>query len=232
MPRLSLCPVAHPADVTATMRARRRKDGPRTWYPPCNANGLRPPPRCIGGNHAHETRTLALRWRACAALLAHHRPARRGGRDRADSANRSDSGEGRPINGMPANGQTWNLSCEYAATSAATAYYGQTIAQYNFATDIGFDANPNIGFRGSLLTGAMGRHDRLRHLPRADPQRPHRAWLRATRTASAPTPICSAPPSARITRSSSGWTSHPTMRRAIRVRRTAKRTCSSPTSTR
>ena len=59
------------------------------------------------------------------------------------------------INGMPANGQTWNLSCEYAATSAATAYYGQTIAQQTFATDIGFDANPNIGFRGSL-TGQWG----------------------------------------------------------------------------
>jgi uncharacterized protein YvpB len=54
------------------------------------------------------------------------------------------------IDGMPANGQWWNLSCEYAATSAATAYYGKAISQQTFADDIGFDPNPNIGFRGNL----------------------------------------------------------------------------------
>jgi uncharacterized protein YvpB len=59
------------------------------------------------------------------------------------------------IDGMPAVGQWWNLSCEYAATSAATAYYGTTVTQQTFADDIGFDANPNIGFRGRL-TGPWG----------------------------------------------------------------------------
>lgn len=54
------------------------------------------------------------------------------------------------IDGMPAMGQWWNLSCEYAATSAATAFYGKTITQQTFVDDIGFDANPNIGFRGRL----------------------------------------------------------------------------------
>lgn len=54
------------------------------------------------------------------------------------------------IAGMPAIGQWWNLSCEYAATSAATAYYGKTISQATFADDIGYDPNPNIGFRGRL----------------------------------------------------------------------------------
>jgi uncharacterized protein YvpB len=48
---------------------------------------------------------------------------------------------------MPANGQVWNLSCEYAATAAVTAYYGRTIAQQTFADD--------IGFRGRL-TGPWG----------------------------------------------------------------------------
>ena len=54
------------------------------------------------------------------------------------------------IDGMPALGQWWNLSCEYAATSAATAFYGATISQQTFADDIGFDPNPNIAFRGRL----------------------------------------------------------------------------------
>lgn len=54
------------------------------------------------------------------------------------------------INHFPLMGQWWNLSCEYAATSAATAYFGKTIGQDAFVTMIGFDANPNKGFRGDL----------------------------------------------------------------------------------
>lgn len=54
------------------------------------------------------------------------------------------------IAAMPAQGQIWNLSCEYAATAAATAYYGKMVSQGTMADDIGFDANPNIGFRGRL----------------------------------------------------------------------------------
>jgi uncharacterized protein YvpB len=51
---------------------------------------------------------------------------------------------------FPLMGQWWNLSCEYAATSAATAYFGNTISQGAFVNMIGFDANPNKGFRGDL----------------------------------------------------------------------------------
>lgn len=54
------------------------------------------------------------------------------------------------IEGMPLVGQTWNLTCEYAAASAATAYYGQIITQQAFVDVIGFNANPNKGFRGRL----------------------------------------------------------------------------------
>ncbi|HEY8291425.1 MAG TPA: C39 family peptidase [Thermomicrobiales bacterium] len=54
------------------------------------------------------------------------------------------------IQGMPIVGQWWNLTCEYAATSAATAYYGEAITQQEFVEEIGFDANPNKGFRGRL----------------------------------------------------------------------------------
>jgi len=54
------------------------------------------------------------------------------------------------IEHFPLMGQWWNLSCEYAATSAATAYFGKTISQDAFVNMIGFDANPNKGFRGDL----------------------------------------------------------------------------------
>jgi len=54
------------------------------------------------------------------------------------------------IKNFPLAGQWWNLSCEYAATSAATAYFDKPISQSAFATLIGFDANPNKGFRGNL----------------------------------------------------------------------------------
>lgn len=54
------------------------------------------------------------------------------------------------IPGMPIVSQWWNLTCEYAATSAATALYGQAITQQEFVDAIGFDANPNKGFRGRL----------------------------------------------------------------------------------
>ena len=51
---------------------------------------------------------------------------------------------------FPLAGQWWNLSCEYAAASAATKYFNNQISQETFATKIGFDANPNKGFRGNL----------------------------------------------------------------------------------
>jgi len=54
------------------------------------------------------------------------------------------------IENFPLMGQWWNLSCEYAATSAATAYFNKTIGQDAFVNMIGYDANPNKGFRGNL----------------------------------------------------------------------------------
>lgn len=63
------------------------------------------------------------------------------------------------LDGMPAYAQRWNLTCEYAATSAATLFYGQQISESTFINDIGFDANPNRGFRGSLNGGWGGIYD-------------------------------------------------------------------------
>lgn len=54
------------------------------------------------------------------------------------------------LSGMPAYAQHWGLTCEYAATSAATWYYGNQISETTFINNIGFDANPNKGFRGRL----------------------------------------------------------------------------------
>ena len=62
----------------------------------------------------------------------------------------SSSPQSHVIEHFPLAGQWWNLSCEYAATSAATAYFNKQIGQDAFATMIGFDANPNKGFRGNL----------------------------------------------------------------------------------
>lgn len=62
----------------------------------------------------------------------------------------SSSPQSHVIEHFPLAGQWWNLSCEYAATSAATAYFNKQIGQDAFATIIGFDANPNKGFRGNL----------------------------------------------------------------------------------
>ncbi|MDQ2785756.1 MAG: C39 family peptidase [Chloroflexota bacterium] len=64
-------------------------------------------------------------------------------------------GSGEIITGFPVVGQAWALSCEYAATSAATAYYGNPISQRTFLNAIGYDENPHKGFRGSIY-GAWG----------------------------------------------------------------------------
>ena len=56
----------------------------------------------------------------------------------------------RMLAGMPPTGQLWNLSCEYAATSAATAYFGNRVTQQMLRTEIGTDANPHKGFRGNI----------------------------------------------------------------------------------
>lgn len=59
------------------------------------------------------------------------------------------------LKGVPVTGQVWSLSCEYAATSAATAYYGKKITQQTFHEAIGNHLNPHKGFRGDIA-GAWG----------------------------------------------------------------------------
>lgn len=54
------------------------------------------------------------------------------------------------VAGVPTYEQHQPLSCEYAATSAVTAYYGKQIPETTFVDDIGFNANPDKGFRGQI----------------------------------------------------------------------------------
>jgi len=78
----------------------------------------------------------------CTPLVAGAAPAPQGGT--------AAGGSGTVIAGFPVVQQVWALSCEYAATSAATAYYGGAISQQTFLKAIGRDENPHKGFRGSI----------------------------------------------------------------------------------
>lgn len=59
------------------------------------------------------------------------------------------------LSDLPLTGQVWNLSCEYACTSAVTAYLGRRITQETLHTEVGTDENPHKGFRGDI-TGWWG----------------------------------------------------------------------------
>lgn len=60
---------------------------------------------------------------------------------------------------VPATPQAWALSCEYAATSAATAMYGPVITQWRLRASIDTDPNPHKGFRGDITDGVGGTTD-------------------------------------------------------------------------
>ncbi len=59
------------------------------------------------------------------------------------------------IQGVPTVAQIWPLSCEYAATSAATGLWGPTLSQQTMHAEIGNHLNPHRGFRGNIL-GSWG----------------------------------------------------------------------------
>jgi uncharacterized protein YvpB len=54
------------------------------------------------------------------------------------------------ISGMPAVKQQHSLSCEYAAASAVTRYWGQPVSEADFITEIGGAINPHFGYRGDI----------------------------------------------------------------------------------
>ena len=59
------------------------------------------------------------------------------------------------ITGFPALHQSYSLSCEYAAASAVTRYWGNPISEREFLRAVPTSPNPHLGFRGAI-DGAFG----------------------------------------------------------------------------
>lgn len=59
------------------------------------------------------------------------------------------------LRGMPTLRQSLPLSCEAAALSIATAYWGNQVSEWVFIENMPSSPNPHLGFRGKM-TGAFG----------------------------------------------------------------------------
>ncbi len=62
------------------------------------------------------------------------------------------------LEGVPAYRQALPLSCEAAALSMVTAYWGKPISEWVFIENMPYDPNPHRGFRGRM-TGVFGGTD-------------------------------------------------------------------------
>jgi LysM repeat protein/uncharacterized protein YvpB len=62
------------------------------------------------------------------------------------------------LRAMPVMHQSLPLSCEDAAVSLATAYWGSQVSEWVFIENVPQNANPHLGFRGDI-TGAFGSTD-------------------------------------------------------------------------
>ncbi|HET7038089.1 MAG TPA: LysM peptidoglycan-binding domain-containing protein [Thermomicrobiaceae bacterium] len=62
------------------------------------------------------------------------------------------------LDNMPVMQQSLPLSCEDAAVSLATAYWGHQVSEWVFIENMPHNANPHLGFRGRLA-GAFGGTD-------------------------------------------------------------------------
>ncbi len=62
------------------------------------------------------------------------------------------------LRAMPIKQQALPLSCEAAAVSIATAYWGNQVSEWVFIENIPQNPNPHLGFRGDI-TGAFGGTD-------------------------------------------------------------------------
>lgn len=62
---------------------------------------------------------------------------------------------GTKLRAMPVMQQSLPLSCEAAAVSTATAYWGNQVSEWVFIENIPENPNPHLGFRGDI-TGAFG----------------------------------------------------------------------------
>ncbi len=57
--------------------------------------------------------------------------------------------------GSPSLAQSYSLSCEYAAASAVTLYWGNQVTEDTFLDEVPTNPNPHLGFRGDI-NGAFG----------------------------------------------------------------------------
>lgn len=71
------------------------------------------------------------------------------------AAQAETSGESATIPDVPAVLQAHSLSCEYAATSALTQFWGRPLWESDFIRAIPTNPNPHLGFRGNI-DGAGG----------------------------------------------------------------------------
>ncbi len=70
----------------------------------------------------------------------------------------AQSGKGMLLSGVPALQQSLPLSCESAALSMVTAYYGRQVSEWVFIENMPYHPNPHRGFRGNM-NGAFGGTD-------------------------------------------------------------------------
>src|SRR5437868_3446259 len=59
------------------------------------------------------------------------------------------------IANFPSLAQAYNLSCEYAAASAVTLFWGNQVSEKVFVSQVPTSPNPHLGFRGNI-NGAFG----------------------------------------------------------------------------
>jgi uncharacterized protein YvpB len=59
------------------------------------------------------------------------------------------------IANFPSLAQSYNLSCEYAAASAVTLYWGNQVSEKIFVNQVPSSPNPHLGFRGDI-NGTFG----------------------------------------------------------------------------
>jgi LysM repeat protein len=68
------------------------------------------------------------------------------------------SGRGTVLSGLPVFRQSLPLSCEAAALSMVTAYYGRQVSEWVFVEQMPYHPNPHRGFRGDM-NGTFGGTD-------------------------------------------------------------------------
>src|SRR6478672_2254104 len=66
------------------------------------------------------------------------------------------SGQSVVIKGIPAVRQQYGLSCEYAAASAVTQFWGNRISENTFIREVPKSPNPHLGFRGNVYGSGGG----------------------------------------------------------------------------